>query len=79
MANPHGDPRDPRRAAEATSTLSVPLRPTDDHYLTCVVCNQDGVEFEFFSRTTKQRQFQGLHRRCAETIGPITDAKTTRG
>lgn len=75
MADPHGDPRDPRRATEATRTLQLPLRPTDDHYITCVVCGQDGVEFEFFSRTAARRQFQGLHQRCAETIGPLTPAK----
>jgi hypothetical protein len=79
MANPHSDPRDSRRTAEATRTLQLPLRPTNDHYITCVVCDQDGVEFEFFSRTSARRQFQGLHKRCAETIGPIVDVKTTRG
>ena len=71
MANPHGDPRDPRITAEATRTLHVPLRPTDDRYITCVVCHQAEVDFEFFSRTASSRQFQGLHKKCAETIGPL--------
>lgn len=76
MAYPHNDPRQARGAAEPTRTLQVPLRPTDDRYITCVVCSQDNVEFEFFSRTTERRQFQGLHARCAETIGPVS-AKPT--
>jgi hypothetical protein len=65
------DPRDPRASSISTHTLSIPLRPTDDAFITCVVCNEDGVEFEFHSRTPDRRQFQGIHERCAETIGPV--------
>ena len=72
MAYPHGDPREPRAASAAKRVLHVPLRPTEDAYITCIVCQQDGVEFEFHSRTPTQRQFQGLHLRCAETIGQLT-------
>jgi hypothetical protein len=72
MADPHGDPREPRAAKAPTRTLQVPLRPTDDPQLTCIVCGQAWVEFEFFSRSAGTRQFQGLHARCAETIGPLT-------
>ena len=72
MAYPHGDPREPRPASATTKILRVPMRPTDDAYITCVVCGQDGVEFEFHSRTPNRRQCQGLHLRCAETIGEVT-------
>src|SRR5260370_343674 len=75
MANPHGDPRLARAATEPTLTLSVPLRPTDDHYITCVVCGQAGGQFEFFSRTTDRRQVPGLHARCADRLQPITTPK----
>jgi hypothetical protein len=74
MAYPHGDPREPRPTSAVTKTLHVPLRPTDDAYITCVVCRQAGVEFEFHARTPDRRQWQGLHLRCAETIGLV---KTT--
>jgi hypothetical protein len=78
MAYPHGDPREPRAARTVEKTLQMPLRPTDDAYITCVVCGQDGVEFEFHSRTPTQRQFQGMHLRCAETIGPVTTTTPTK-
>jgi hypothetical protein len=71
MANPHGDPREATTATAPTQTLHVPLRPTTDRYIACIVCDQVDVEFEFFSRTPGTRQFQGLHRRCAETIGNV--------
>ncbi len=74
MADPHGDTHEIRKIADPTRTLHVPLRPTTDVYITCVVCNQPGVDFEFFSRTPERRQFQGLHVNCAETIGPMRPA-----
>ncbi len=51
------------------------MTPTDDAYITCVVCRQAGVEFEFHSRAPDRRQWQGLHLRCAETIGPVEGAR----
>jgi len=59
----------------ATKLLLMPLRPTDDAYITCIVCHQDQVEFEFTSRSPNARLVQGIHQRCAETIGDITDPK----
>jgi hypothetical protein len=72
MADLHGDLREPRPTSTPTRTLQVPLRPTDDPHITCVVCNRDGVEFEIFSRTPERRQFQGLHERCAATMGVLS-------
>lgn len=76
MTHPNGDPRDARNATEPTASLLVPLRPTTDAYITCVVCNQADVDFEFFSRTPERRQFQGMHKRCAETVGAFTTTRT---
>lgn len=71
MAYPHGDPREPRPTSAVTKTLHLPLRPTDDAYITCIVCRLTGVEFEFHSRTPGSRQWQGLHLHCAQTIGEV--------
>lgn len=76
MADPHGDPREARATLDPTYALRVPLRPTTDAYITCVVCDQDHVDFEFFSRTPTARQFQGLHKRCAATIGEVTELRS---
>jgi hypothetical protein len=76
MSNPHGDPREARTTLDPTYALRVPLRPTTDAYITCVVCDQDHVDFEFSSRTPRRRQFQGLHKRCAETIGEVTELRS---
>jgi hypothetical protein len=73
MAYPHGDPKDVWPVTAPTKTLAMPLRATTDAYITCIVCREDHVEFEFWSRTPDSKQFQGLHRRCAETIGVISN------
>jgi hypothetical protein len=74
MTSLQNDPREIPLVAKPTKVLMLPLRPTTDTYITCVVCNQDHVEFEFSSRSPSARQFQGLHLKCAETIGIISSA-----
>jgi hypothetical protein len=71
MADLHGDPRDPKDPTKPEPEAPWSLRPTDDTQLTCIVCGEAWVDFEFYSRTDTRRQFQGIHTRCAETIGPL--------
>lgn len=71
MAYPHGDPKEPVQHTAPTKILRLPLRPTTDAYISCIVCHQANVEFEFWSRTPGTRQFQGLHQACAETMGEV--------
>ena len=59
----------------STKILAMPLRPSSDTYITCIVCTRVHCDFEFTSRTPGTRQVQGMHLECAETIGAIGDDK----
>ena len=59
----------------STKILAMPLRPSSDTCITCIVCLRDHCDFEFTSRTPGTRQVQGMHLECAKTIGAVDDDK----
>ena len=75
MADPF-PPRDIFHMPKAPSKiLAMPLRPSSDTYITCIVCVRDHCDFEFTARSAHARLVQGIHLECAQTIGAVTNEK----
>jgi hypothetical protein len=53
-----------------TMSLTIHLDRSHDAYLTCLVCNREGVDYEFTFRTGRgSRVTTGIHYDCAKLVG----------